>query len=426
VKDTQADVVILGGGVIGLACALALLRSGRGVTILEKATVGSGSSRGNCGTITPSVLPLNAPGTVSQALRSMFQRDAPFHVRPTLDATRLLWLLRFAGRCNARDFEATARYKAALLLASRAQLESLVRDEGLDCDFSSSGTLYVWRDAQSLAKAEADAALLRSLGVPIEVLDGTATRDKEPTLKSGLAGSHWHPGDACLRPDRYCAELARVVRAAGGLIEEGVAVTRLEHDGDRVSCVRGRGVRNGGVPDERSWAAREVLVATGAWSALLAKQLRVPVPVQPGKGYSITYARPQRAPAIPMILKERSVCVTAWPDGYRLGSTMEFAGYDSSLTRVRLDALARGAAEYLDEPVGPRVEEEWCGFRPMSVDDLPIIGRAPGCRNLSLATGHGMLGVSLSAITGQVVADLLNGRAPGLDIAPMSPGRFRR
>jgi D-amino-acid dehydrogenase len=426
VKDTQADVLILGGGVIGLACALALLRSGRRVTILEKATIGSGSSHGNCGTITPSVLPLNSPGTVSQALRWMLRRDAPFRIKPTLDATRLLWMLRFAGRCNQRDFEATARYKAALLLASRARLESLVRTEGLDCEFSSSGTLYVWREAQALAQAEGDAALLRSLGVPIELLDGATTRAREPALKGGLAGSHWHPGDACLRPDRYCAELARVVRAAGGIIEEGVAVTRLEREGDRVSCVRGEGVRDGGSPGERNWAAREVLVSMGAWSALMARQLRVPVPIQPGKGYSITYTRPPRAPLIPMVLKERSVCVTAWSSGYRLGSTMEFAGYDNALTRVRLDALSRGAAEYLEEPVGPTVEEEWCGFRPMSVDDLPIIGRIPGCRNLSLATGHGMLGVSLSAITGQLVADLFNERAPSIDIAPMSPQRFLR
>ncbi|MGQ3058275.1 MAG: NAD(P)/FAD-dependent oxidoreductase, partial [Nevskia sp.] len=124
------------------------------------------------------------------------------------------------------------------------------------------------------------------------------------------------------------------------------------------------------------------------------------------------------------VLKERSVCVTAWGSGYRLGSTMEFAGYDTRLNRVRLDALARGAAEYLHEPIGPKVEEEWFGWRPMTPDDLPIIGRAPGLANLTLATGHGMLGVSLSAITGQLVSELLTGRPPSLDLAPYAASRF--
>jgi D-amino-acid dehydrogenase len=417
VNGNDSDVLILGGGVIGLACALALLRSGRGVTVLEKGKIGSGSSHGNCGTITPSVLPLNAPGTVSQALRWMLRRDAPFHVKPTLDATRLAWLLRFASRCNHRDFQFAARYKARLLLQSRVELESLVRAEGLECEFNSSGTLYVWRDAQSLAGAEADALLLRSLGVAVELLDGVAIRAKEPALKSGLAGGHWHPGDASLRPDRYCAELARVVRGAGGVIEEDAAVERLDRDAGRITRVWAGG---------REWVAGEVLVAMGAWSGLLARQLQLRVPIEPGKGYSITYTRPRRAPVIPLMLKERSVCVTSWTGGYRLGSTMEFTGFDSTLTRARLEALSRAAAEYLEEPEGPAIEESWCGFRPMSVDDLPIIGRAPGYSNLSIATGHGMLGVTLSAITARLVAALLNGRTADIDITPMSPLRFHQ
>jgi D-amino-acid dehydrogenase len=148
------------------------------------------------------------------------------------------------------------------------------------------------------------------------------------------------------------------------------------------------------------------------------------LPIQPGKGYSITYTRPQLAPVIPMVLKERGVCVTSWASGYRLGSTMEFSGYDRSLNRTRLAALARGAAEYLHEPVGPKIEEEWYGWRPMTYDDLPILGRAPGYRNLSLATGHGMLGVTLSAATGALIAELLSGVSPSLDLKPYAPTRF--
>ncbi len=176
--------------------------------------------------------------------------------------------------------------------------------------------------------------------------------------------------------------------------------------------------------DRGEFAANEVVFALGAWSSQLARSLDLRIPIQPGKGYSITYTRPAFAPRIPMTLKERSVCVTAWESGYRLGSTMEFAGYDMSLNRARLDALKRGAAEYLIEAEGPQVVEEWYGWRPMTYDDLPILGRTTKWKNLMLATGHGMLGVTMSAVTGELVAQLVAGQETALDVAPFGPARF--
>jgi len=415
VRSPKSEILILGGGVIGLSCALFLLRAGRGVTVLDRGVVGHGSSRGNCGTITPSHLPLHAPGTVAKALKWMLKRDAPFYVKPTLDPELLGWMLNFARRCNPRDFHHTARVKSELLLRSRERLGALIRDEQLDCEFADSGTLYVWREAQALAAAHRDYLLLRELGVPVELLDGAALRAKEPALKDGLAGGHWHSGDARLRPDRYVAELARAVRAAGGGIVEHSAVQGFRSEGGRIVAV---GTARGEI------AADEVLLALGAWSPQIGRQLGLRLPIQPGKGYSITYALPRQAPRIPLVLQERSVCVTAWGSGYRLGSTMEFSGYDSTLNPRRLQALKRGAAEYLEEPEGPSIEEQWYGWRPMTYDDLPIIGRAPGFSNLTLATGHGMLGVSLSAITAQMVTELLTGRTPSVDPLPCSPLRF--
>lgn len=411
----SSDILILGGGVIGLSVALACLRAGRGVTVLEQKTVGSAASHGNCGTITPSHLPLHAPGTLAKGLKWMFKADAPLRIRPSLDPALIGWLLRFARHCNARDFLATAQVKSKLLLASRERLETLVRDEALDCEFERSGTLYVYRDAAAFEQAASDARLLPELGIACDRLSGDQVRAMEPALNDSVVGAHFHPGDARLRPDTYAAELARVVRAAGGVIEEGCRIDGVATGDGRIVHVD--------TPKGRH-AGRDVVLALGAWSPLLGRQLGLRIPIQPGKGYSITYTRPALAPVTPMVLKERSVCVTSWPSGYRLGSTMEFAGYNSTLNRVRLDALARGAAEYLHAPVGPKVEEEWYGWRPMTPDDLPILGRAPSLANLTLATGHGMLGVSLSAITGELIAELLSGRAPSLDLAPYSAARF--
>jgi len=199
------------------------------------------------------------------------------------------------------------------------------------------------------------------------------------------------------------------------VIEEGARIDAIEREGTRISRVR---------TSRGDFSGREVVLALGAWSPALAKQAGLRLPIQPGKGYSITFTRPALCPRIPLVLKERAVCVTSWSSGYRLGSTMEFAGYDTSLNRTRLDALRRGAAEYLHEPVGPEVVEEWYGWRPMTPDDLPMLGRAPGMDNLVLATGHGMLGVSMSAITGLLVSEVVTGKESSLDLAPYDAARF--
>lgn len=413
----SSDVVVVGGGVIGLACAWYLLRSGHGVTVLEQGTVGCASSHGNCGTLTPShAVPLAAPGTIPTALRWLFKADAPLRIRPRLDPALLRWLLAFARRCNARDCIAATRAKAPFLLHSRELIERLVHEEGLDCEFEAGGTLNVYRDERNFEQSRAMYEGLAEFGLRVEALDARGVLAREPALKPGVVGGLFHPADASLRPDRYVAELARVVRGAGGRIEEGVRVEGFEREGSRISAVATSAGR---------YAGREVVMALGAWSPHFARALGLRIPIQPGKGYSITYTRPANCPRVPLTLKEPQVCVTAWASGYRLGSTMEFAGYDTSSNRTRLDALRRGAAQYLHEPEGPALVEEWYGWRPMTPDDLPMLGRAPDVDNLVVATGHGMLGVTMSAATGEVVADLVSHRPAGFDLAPFDPARFR-
>ncbi|MEO8672173.1 MAG: FAD-dependent oxidoreductase [Tahibacter sp.] len=415
-SESQSDVLVLGAGVVGLTCAHYLLKAGRSVTVIDQGALGQGASHGNCGTITPShSAPLAMPGMVGKALRWMLRKDAPFRVAPRLDPALLAWMLRFAKHCNWKDFHRANRQRAAILQQSRQLLADLVRDEKLDCEFVESGTLHVFLSQRELDAYAWHADALREVGIPVELLDGAQVRELEPILRDEVIGGMRHRGDAQLRPDRYVAELARVVRAQGGDIVEHCAATGFDVGNGRITRVQtASGPRR----------AREVVLALGAWSPLLARQLGLHIPVQPGKGYSITYTRPNQANRMPLTLSEASVCVTAWPSGYRLGSTMEFAGYDTSLNRVRLDALRRGAALYLREPEGPQCVEEWYGWRPMTHDDLPILGRSDRVDNLTLATGHGMLGVSMSAASGLLVSDLLCGRSPSLDPAPYDPARF--
>jgi D-amino-acid dehydrogenase len=415
-SKNKSDVLILGGGIIGLACAYALLKAGRGVTIIEQHTLASGSSHGNCGTITPShAPPLAQPGMIGKALRMMLTPDAPFRVAPRFDLELFEWMLQFARRCNWNDYQRLARAKAPLLLRSRELLGQWVRDERLDCEFEQSGTLYVHRDAAAFDAAGELPKTLADCGIVMQRIDAAHCRALEPALNESIVGGYFNPGDARLRPDKYAAELARVVKEKGGEVYESTTITGFRNGNGRIDAV---------LTDQGDFGANEIVFALGAWSPQLAKQLGLRIPIQPGKGYSITYTRPARAPRLPLTLKERSVCVTSWDSGYRLGSTMEFAGYDTTLNRARLDALKRGAAEYLVEPEGPAVVEEWYGWRPMTFDDLPILGRASALSNLTLATGHGMLGVTLSAATGEMIAQLILGRETTLDPTPFRPARL--
>jgi len=412
------DVLIAGGGVSGLAAALALLESGRGVRVIEAKAIGSGASHGNCGTITPShAPPLAAPGTVATALKWMFTPDAPLYIPPRFDPLLWGWLLGFARRCNARDWERSARGKHALLHDSRLRLAEWIDRFGLDCEFVESGEDYVYRNPRAFAHGQLEIPLLRDLGVAVEVIDGRAYEAQEPALKPGVAGALRFSGDAALRPDRYLAELARAVRERGGTIVEDCALHALREDREGVIAYT----------DHGEWRARNLVLATGAWSAREADALGLPWMkrvIQPGKGYSITYRAPGLVPKRPLVLRERLVCVTAWNDGFRLGSTMEFSGFDETLNPRRLGALERGAREFLHEPVGPEVRERWYGWRPMSRDDMPLIGRAPGLRRVWMNTGHGMMGVGMSAGSAQLLADLMAGRAPAIDPMPYRPERF--
>ncbi|GAB2584241.1 FAD-dependent oxidoreductase [Dyella jejuensis] len=414
---SRSDVLILGGGVVGLSCAWFLLQGGASVRVLEQGTPGCGSSHGNCGTITPShAAPLAMPGMVGVALRSMLRADAPFYLNPRFDVPRLRWLLGFARHCNWRDFHRAAQARAAILQRSRHVLAALIRSEGLDCEFVEAGLLYVYRSAAAMAADERHhAELLDRLGIPVQRLRADEVQAMEPALRPGVQGGLFHPEDARLRPDRYVAELARLVRERGGVIESGAKVGRFETEGQRITGVTTSGGR---------FAGDRVVLALGAWSPLLGRQLGLRMPMQPGKGYSLTYSRPTLVPRHAMVLREAAVCVTTWESGFRLGSTMEFSGYAEGLNRKRLDALRRGAAEGLHAPEGPQLQEEWWGWRPMSMDEVPIIGPSARWSNLHLATAHGMLGVSMSAATGELIAAQCNGTPPPFDAAPYAPARF--
>ncbi|WP_349778078.1 NAD(P)/FAD-dependent oxidoreductase [Xanthomonas sp. WHRI 6108] len=414
-SGAPVDVVVVGAGAIGLATALALVEAGRQVHVLDAGAVGAATSYGNCGTITPShAPPLAAPGMIAQALKWMLTPDAPLYIRPRLDPALWRWLLQFAQRCNTHHWQASAQARAALLGDARQRFDDWVERYALDCEFRSDGLDYVFADARRFAHYRHECNVLAQWGIQAEMIDGADYVRQDPAFRAGIAGAIHFPRDAHLRPERYTAELARVLRARGAVIHAQCRVDAVVPDvrGACVHTARGR------------LQAREVVIATGPWSPLLAAQLGLRLPVQAGKGYSITYTAPALMPRRPVVLKDRWVFVVPWRDRLRIGSTMEFSGHDTHLNPTRLAALERAASDYLHAPAGPAVIERWYGWRPMTWDDVPVLGAVPGRPHVWLAAGHGMLGISMSTASGQLMADLITGRAPALDPHPYRAERF--
>lgn len=413
----SGKVIVVGGGVVGAACAYYLARSGWAVTVVDRAGFGQACSHGNCGLVCPShVLPLAAPGALGPALRSLFQRDAPLAIKPRFDPALWGWLWRFARCCNTADMLEAGRAIQALLNSSRRLYDELMRDEPFECEWEARGLLFVLRSQAGMDHyAKTDALLRASFGLAATRYDGPALTDLEPVLKPGLAGGWLYPADAHLRPDRLMTSWRRILETRGVTIREHCAALGFVRVGKQTRTL---------VTAAGEMSAEAFVVAAGALTPALSEPLGCRIPIQPGKGYSITMPRPARCPALPMIFEEHRVAVTPMQSGYRLGSTMEFAGYDTSLSRRRLDLLKEGARHYLQEPYGDPVREEWYGWRPMTYDGKPIIDRSPALDNVLIAAGHNMLGVSMAPGTGKLVAELLGGGAAHLDPAPYSVARF--
>ncbi len=404
-------VIIVGGGIIGAACAYYLSRSDWSVEIVDRGAFGAGCSHGNCGFVCPShVLPLAEPGAVRRTLQALLRKNSPLYIKPRVDLALWSWLWKFSRRCNHHDMMDAGKGIQALLNSSRSLYDELMREESFDCEWETRGLLFVFESWRGMDHyAETDKLLREAFNMPAQRFDDGALLHLEPALRPGLAGGWLYRGDAHLRPDRLMTSWKRVLEMRGVRVHE-----RCEMNGFIGEQRRARAA----VTSKGELAADAFVVAAGALTPLLNTHLGCRIPIQPGKGYSITMPRPGICPAYPMIFEEHRVGVTPMKSGYRIGSTMEFAGYDTSLNRRRLDLLKEGARHYLQEPFCEPVEEEWYGWRPMTPDSLPIIDRSPAFANVLIAAGHNMLGLSMAPATGKLVAEMLCGTETHVDPLP--------
>ena len=412
-NDRSDHVVVVGGGVIGAMCAWYLQQSGHQVTIVDSDRFGAGCSHGNCGYVCPShVLPLPGPGAIGSAFKAMLQPNSALKIKPRLSLDFWNWFLRFSQHCNRSDMLFSARARHALLDSSMRLYLDFIEDEGIQCEWESKGLLFVFATKKGFEHYAATNRLLSDeLGVQAVSYDTDQLARLEPALKPNLGGAWHYEGDCHLRPDLFMSQLRQRLEGKGVRIVENSAVSEFKSTNSLVQAV---------ITQNAEFEAAQVVVATGAWAPFLNDQLGCRIPIQPGKGYSITGKRPAITPQIPLIFEEHRVAVTPMQSGYRIGSTMEFAGYDTSINRKRLELLKKGAQFYLREPHPQTIDEEWFGWRPMTWDGLPIIDKSPRFSNVWIAAGHNMLGLSMATGTGRLVQELIDEQQPHIDPSPYS------
>ncbi len=411
------QVIILGAGVIGLCAALECARRGMAVTVIERLPRRRGGcSFGNAGMIVPShFIPLAAPGMVARGLKWMWNPESPFYIKPRLEADLLAWGLHFWRAATKRRVEAAAPVLRDLSLLSRRCFEEI----GLDIGLVKNGLLMLCKEQKTLDEEAAVAAKANALGIPAEVLDAKATAALDPAVTLDVHGSVYFPKDCHLPPERFMAALEAELERLGVTFLWDTEVKGFEKEKGALRAVN---------TSKGQVEGHEVVLCGGIWSAGLAKDLELRLPMQAGKGYSLTLANPRQLPRLCSICVEARLAVTPMDGALRVGGTMELAGLDESVNQRRARGIKRQFPKYFpafDERDFDEVTP-WSGLRPVSPDGLPYLGRTRLWSNLVVATGHAMMGLSLAPATGRIVASLLNGEPPEVKLDLISPDRFCR
>ncbi len=299
--------------------------------------------------------------------------------------------------------------------ASVSLYDELLTREQLACNYERNGMLILFRNSHAYREGLAEARLLQEHGISLKVLDAAELRDMEPAGHSKLIGGVFCREDGLLDPALFTRQLAKRVQENGGVIRSGTEVLGFETSGRKIVTVK---------TTRGDFHPQQVVLAAGAWSPGVGRDLRLKLPVQAAKGYSITVKRPETCPRFPLFLGETWVAVTPLESGLRFAGTLELAGFDMTINRRRVAAILRAAGDYLTGLEQLELIEIWRGLRPTTPDGLPIIGRSACFENLIVATGHAMLGVSLGPITGELVAQLAEEQTPTVDLTALRVERF--
>jgi D-amino-acid dehydrogenase len=362
-------------------------------------------------------IPLAAPGMTALALKWMFDSKSPFYVRPRLSLDLITWGLRFMRAANQSHVDRSAPLIRDLSLASRALFEELAALGDDDFGLTKRGLLMLCRSDDTLHEEAKIIVRARDLGVPAELVTPARAAELDPGVRMAIAGAVYFPLDCHLTPHRLMAKLLRLTQADGVNFRWSTEITGWRVEGNRLAAA---------LTAAGEIAADEFVLAGGSWSPAAVRGLGLNLPMQAGKGYSLTLPRPRQLPHLCSIFTEARVAVTPMGGALRVGGTMEFSGLDESIQANRVAGIVESVPRYFPDFKVEDFREPpvWRGLRPCAPDGLPYVGRFRRYPNLCAATGHAMMGLSLGPITGRLVAEIISGETPSQNIAMLSPDRF--
>jgi len=411
-------VIIIGGGIIGLSSAYYLHQLGWDITILDKGQLDDNCSFGNAGMIVPShFVPLAAPGMVQQGIRWMFDSKSPFYVRPSFNMDLISWGLKFLKSANKKHVEQSAIPLRDLSLLSKQLYLDLAKQDHFNFDLHDNGILMLYKTAKTGEEELHMAEKARSLGLDAIPLTAAECQTLQPNIKLDVLGAVHYRCDAHLTPGSLMAQLIKYLETAGVKIHRDNEVIKIEKQGNKITKVHSA---------TQEWDAGQVIIAGGSWSPEIAKLVGINLPLMPGKGYSFMFDEPAKRMHIPSLLMEARVSVTPMGDQIRFGGTMEIGPINHKINTNRVKGIAESIPRYFPDfkPALPPEEKTWHGFRPCSPDGLPYIGRVNKFSNLTIATGHGMMGLSLGPATGKLVSELLSETAMSMPVEAFAAGRY--
>jgi D-amino-acid dehydrogenase len=414
-KPDAPDVLIIGGGAVGVACAYELAKRGVPTTLLEReAALGLGCSYGSAGLISPShATPLANPAALRNGLRWMLEPSGPFWLNPRPGL--LPWLARFALASTPGRVRKSTRLLRGLAARS-LELHRQYFDAELDTGFRHNGSVSLFETVAAFEKAQHEARLQVATLPPVTLLDDTALRDLGISPTGSVVGAMHFAADAHCDSHQFVTSTGAGAERAGSTIVTGVSVHSLHTAGSRITRVEtSRGIYHPG----------EVILAAGVWAEALAHQIGLFLPVQGGKGFHIDLSARSSDPDLPVYMQESLVIATPLAGRLRLAGMLGLTGLDTTIDHRRLAVVRHEAERYLGGLAGRRALATWSGIRSCTPDGLPVIGRPPSVENLVLAVGHAMKGVALAPITGQVVADMILRQEGTVEVSSLRPDRFR-
>ena len=415
------DVAVIGGGSVGLSAAYFLQLSGKSVIVVDKSQPGSADqcSFGNAGYVAPShVIPLASPGIISKGLRWMLNPDSPFYIHPRLDFQLFKWLWTFWRAANPETVRRAIPLLAALCNESATQFDLMAQDEHIgDFGLEKRGLLMLYKTEKAFKADHKIAETAINAGVPTKLLNPDEIKATEPAYETNAVGAIYYTDDWHIQPATFCQKLYKGLQNTGVDFLAGNTHVHFERSNGKIASL---------ITEHGKIDAQDFVLATGSWTPKIAEPLGFKFPIQPGKGYSVTVKSSVPQAKVPAILTETKVAITPFGEKIRFAGTLEFNGLNLNINQRRVRAILNAVAAYI-----PNIEldaayktEAWAGLRPCSPDGLPLLGRTRKVPNLIVAAGHAMIGNTLAPVTGKLVAQIVDGEKPAIDMTLLDPERF--